>query len=337
MHYLVRLSQVHETFRKPELQALASLLDIDIEFISYDVNSPFCIFRAQSEAHARAIVSRSILSKAVYELWGVGGNQDELHHDIYQRTQHWWPLYRTVSFKFEIDSYRAKRSPQEQREIIESFDYLGLEGPILMRHAEQEFCICEDWDAQGHSLNQIYLGRWISNGNRDAVHKYDLKKRHYISTTSMDSELALVTANLTCAGPGKLFLDPFVGTGSFPVACAHFGAVNLGSDIDPRSIRGKVPGRNIAGNFRQYDLSSKWLDGFSADLTNTPIRTQRRLFDGIICDPPYGVREGLKVLGRRKDHLRPKDAIYVDGEAAHLYELPETNRPSNRRGLESRR
>ncbi|KAL8668920.1 MAG: hypothetical protein Q9224_007767, partial [Gallowayella concinna] len=44
-----------------------------------------------------------------------------------------------------------------------------------------------------------------------------------------------------------------------------------------------------------------------------------RLLDGIICDPPYGVREGLKVLGSRGDGGKKKEIVWLDdGEAAHL-------------------
>ena len=35
MEYLVRLAQVHESFRRPELQALAKLQNIDIQFLDY--------------------------------------------------------------------------------------------------------------------------------------------------------------------------------------------------------------------------------------------------------------------------------------------------------------
>lgn len=60
----------------------------------------------------------------------------------------------------------------------------------------------------------------------------------------MDSELAFLTANLSLAGRGKVFYDPFIGTGSLPIACAHFGSMVLGSDIDGRMLRGsdKVSG-----------------------------------------------------------------------------------------------
>ena len=35
MEYLIRFVQMHETFRKPEIEALAELANINIEFLSY--------------------------------------------------------------------------------------------------------------------------------------------------------------------------------------------------------------------------------------------------------------------------------------------------------------
>lgn len=173
-----------------------------------------------------------------------------------------------------------------------------------MRNPDETFHVLEEWPFRpagqppGPHPTRAFFGRWLGNSSRDLCAVYDLKKRGYISTTSMDSELALVTANMAHAGPGKLFYDPFVGTGSFPVAAAHFGALAFGSDIDGRSMRGKGGKKSIKGNFTQYKLQSCLGDFFTADLTNTPLLT-RRWLDGIVCDPPYGVREGLKVLGTR--------------------------------------
>jgi tRNA (guanine10-N2)-methyltransferase len=201
--------------------------------------------------------------------------------------------------------------------LIESFSYLGFNGPIVMRGADETFCVFEEWDSSGTSLKRIWLGRLIARGSRDAIATYDLKKRCYISTTSMDAELALVTANMTLAAPGKLIYDPFVGTGSFIVAAAHFGAYVTGSDIDGRSVRGKDGKRNVKANFKQYGLEGRFLDAWVADITNSPLRTGRCL-DGILCDPPYGIREGLKVLGTR-DQAKVKEVFYLEnGEAAHL-------------------
>ena len=105
-----------------------------------------------------------------------------------------------------------------------------------------------------------------------------------------------------------------VGTGSFTLSCAHFGASTLGSDIDGRSIRGTTE-RNVVSNYQQYGTVSQLLDNFISDLTHTPLRVVRFL-DGIVCDPPYGVREGPKVLGYRGE--KEAKFVYVDGVPAHL-------------------
>jgi len=177
----------------------------------------------------------------------------------------------------------------------------------------------------------------------------------------MDAELSLLTANMSLVAPGKVVYDPFCGTGSFLVAAAHFGGIVAGSDMDGRVVRGKckdskvLPSRkgkvedrarrgdgvakgneagrgerSAKGNLKQYGLEGMWLDGFVADLTNSPMRIlpfndgnesgrskPKRWLDCIVCDPPYGIREGLKVLGTDKPELL-KEVRLPDGQLAHL-------------------
>jgi tRNA (guanine10-N2)-methyltransferase len=386
--------------------------------------SPFCIVRLKPSTvqAARALIERSVLSKAIYELWGAGtgysndngnlvgdgegnggGGRGEggVHADVRRRSAHLWPRYKTCSFRFDVDAYQGKRSEAEKRRLIESFSYVGFDGPIVMRGAAQRFCIFEERVSGGYAssgspppplcppsgdggnggdggggrsksggvsgvsdgsgnddsgndggngnggdsgtVTRVYLARWLADGGRAAVRRYSLKRRAYIATTSMDAELALVTANAALAAPGRLFYDPFAGTGGFPLACAHFGAVAAGSDIDGRTIRGTGAcsragcvlvsvgsgvgagvgagaGAGIAANFAQYGLAGRWLDGFIADVTQSPVRRARWL-DGIVCDPPYGVREGLRVLGHR-DPERSREATMFKGKALHLYAIP---------------
>ena len=242
-----------------------------------------------------------------------------------RRTSTLWPQYQDCTFKFDWDTYQGSRTLVSQRPIIESFNYMGFAGPIRMKNAEQTFCIFEEYDYHEKApaaLRKICLGRFIAASSRHVLDTYTLKKRQYINTTSMDSELAFLTANITLAAPHKLFYDPFVGTGSFPIACSHFGARTWGSDIDGRMVRGRG-GRDVRTNFSQYGLLSLYGDGFIADLTHSPLRgstahppAQGRWLDGIICDPPYGVREGLKVLGAKDGS--GKEAVFVNGEASHL-------------------
>lgn len=272
-------------------------------------------------------VNRSILSKDVYELWGAGTNYEELHKDVRRRSEHLWRDYDNASWRFEFQSYAGSRTVEKRREIMGSFTYMNMKGPIQMKNPDQEFCIVEEYmddiEAAARGVSQseeprkIFLGRKLGNSCRDDMVKYDLKKRRYIGTTSMDAELSLVTANMALAAPGKLFYDPFVGTGSFIVCAAHFGALTMGSDIDGRSFRGKdLTKIGIFENFVQYGTESKYIDTFASDLTNTPFR-RTGFLDGIVCDPPYGVREGLRVLGQRKG--KPAVNVIIDGVPAHLY------------------
>jgi tRNA G10 N-methylase Trm11 len=47
MEYLIRLAQMHETFRRPELEALAVLHNVDLEILEYSDEvrrEPFLIY-----------------------------------------------------------------------------------------------------------------------------------------------------------------------------------------------------------------------------------------------------------------------------------------------------
>ncbi|KAG7413449.1 hypothetical protein ACKAV7_007499 [Fusarium commune] len=256
MDFLIKFAQAHETFRVPEIEALALVEGLDMKIVDYSQDSPFCIVHLDSVESAKRLAKRSILIQSIHELWGKGSTLDELHESVKTNTSHVWDSYLGKSFKFDVDPYQGTRSAKKRIELINSFRFLGWTGPVKMTNPDNLFTIFEMWPYNSVPLNipdptMMYLARHVGNSSRELLVKFDLKKRGYISTTSMDSELALVTANLALAAPGKLFYDPFVGTGSFPIACAHFGALAFGSDIDGRSIRGEGGNKSLKGNFDQ--------------------------------------------------------------------------------------
>jgi tRNA (guanine10-N2)-methyltransferase len=250
-----------------------------------------------------------------------------------------WSTYEQASFRFTVEGYQGGKSAADQRIIIDSFSYLGFQGQPQMRNPDAAFRIFEQYDLDVKVPRCLYFGRLIAESRRNEAKKtYDLKMRHYISTTSMDAELTLITANIAQVAPGKLFYDPFMGTGGFPIACAHFGAVVFGSDIDGRTIRGlggsarrgQTGKMDVVGNFKQYGLASSYLGGFVSDITNTPLRILPRgqesatgYLDGIVCDPPYGIREGLKVLGSRQELLDSERQSHQDQYKAPGYIPPK--------------
>lgn len=272
-----------------------------------------------SDDAATALVTRSILSQGIYELWGQGHTYKELHASVHTISRERWAQYEHSTFRFAVEGFQGGKSTADQHRIIDTFSYMGFKGLPQMRHPDVAFRVFEDYKLNVKEPHSLYFGRLVAESRRNEMKKtYDLKKRHYISTTSMDAELTLLTANIAQVAPGKLFYDPFMGTGGFPIACAHFGAVVFGSDIDGRTIRGtggsarrgQTGKMDVTLNFKQYGLSSSYLGGFVSDLTNTPLRLspqdndlRKGYLDGIVCDPPYGIREGLKVLGSRQELL----------------------------------
>ncbi|PNP44125.1 hypothetical protein TGAM01_v203355 [Trichoderma gamsii] len=324
MDFLIKFASEHESFRLPEIEALAVLEGVDLKIKEYSSESPFCVVQLPSVEDAKKLLRRSVMAHSIHELWGTGPTLEALHEAIKSQTSHLWPQYKETSFKFIVDSYQGAHSNKDRLALIDSFSYLPFDGPIRMSKPDNTFTVFELWPFNSVPLkiehpDSIRLGRFVATSARDIIHRYDLKKRKYISTTSMDAELSLVTANIAHAAPGKLFYDPFVGTGSFPIACAHFGAIGWGSDIDGRSMRGEGDKKkSLPGNFTQYGLKPQLGGFFSADLTNTPIR-RRRIWDGVVCDPPYGVREGLKVLGLKN----PENATWLIELGVNEWQSPD--------------
>ncbi|KAF5627348.1 adoMet-dependent tRNA methyltransferase complex (Trm11p-Trm112p) [Fusarium sp. NRRL 25303] len=270
MDFLIKFAQAHETFRVPEIEALALVEGLDMKIVDYSQDSPFCIVYLDSVESARRLAKRSILIQSIHELWGKGRTLDELHESVKTNTSHVWDSYLGKSFKFDVDPYQGTRSAKKRIELINSFRFLGWTGPVKMTNPDNLFTIFEMWPYNSVPLNildptMMYLARHVGNSSRELLVKFDLKKRGYISTTSMDSELALVTANLALAAPGKLYYDPFVGTGSFPIACAHFGALAFGSDIDGRSIRGEGGNKSLKGNFDHFLVMLDDILSFAAE------------------------------------------------------------------------
>lgn len=297
---------------------------IEVDLSNHNEKSPFLIVNLESDAHAQNLIKRSILAKAIYELWGQGKDLDELHKDVQLKSSDKFELYKTTSFKFDFVSFMGNKTAEEKVNTIETFEYLGFEGKIKMKNPETVFAFLEEYTVSGMEKadkpHHLWFGKEIQLSARSlgAVETYDLKKRKYIGTTSFEAELSLISCNIAQVTPGKIIYDPFTGTGSFLVAGAYFGAYPLGSDIDPRSIKGKGPQCNLKSNFKQYGTTSQFMDTFVMDFTNNAFRSDL-VVDSIVCDPPYGVREGLKVCGAKNpEKAAGRENHIVDGELGHF-------------------
>ncbi|KAF8197920.1 RNA methylase [Pholiota molesta] len=319
--FLFQFAQAHNDFRLPELESIAELLGISFslppEPENCDPTRPFLVLDLDKEEHARLLARRCILIKAVYEYYAQGSTYDELH-DANRQSQPLWECYvQDTSFRFLVTSSQHKIPQSRQREVIESFAYMGFLGKIEMKNPDIILTCFEEYDDRHGTtrmkhegdgqFREVFFGRLLEEGSaRQLIGKFDVKKRAYYGNTSMESEISLLMANQTLASPGKLIYDPFMGTGSMSYPTSHFGALVIGSDIDGRQMRGKQKTPGVIRAATQYGTASRIIDLATFDVTHNPWRCGE-LFDSIVTDPPYGVRAGAKRLGRKKelpDHKR---------------------------------
>ncbi|TFK26531.1 RNA methylase [Coprinopsis marcescibilis] len=358
--YLVHFAQVHNEFRIPELQSIAELHGFQVQIVENpgghgsDPNRPFMVLQLDDEKHAKILAQRCILIKAIYEFYAQGTTYAELHqqNQLPEIRVEWQKYVEDTTFKFFVTGYNHKIPQRRQREVIESFSYMGFLGKIDMKNPEISLICFEEYDEdrklatrakhEGDSqFKQVYFGKLLAESSaRPLVGVFDVKKRKYFGNTSMEAEVSLLMANQTMASPGKLMYDPFMGTGSMAYPVAHFGALVFGSDIDGRQMRGKQGVEGEPGVMRaakQYGVQNRILDLATFDITHNPWRTGG-MFDAIITDPPYGVRAGAKRLGRKRElserqkelcrlhreNPRPDDTPYIPPtkpyELSHLVE-----------------
>jgi tRNA (guanine10-N2)-methyltransferase len=75
----------------------------------------------------------------------------------------WENDYKQASFCFQFDIFNNTRNLKEQVALIESFSYLGFEGPIKMDQPDQTFVILELWsEERPRKLLKVYFGRFVS-------------------------------------------------------------------------------------------------------------------------------------------------------------------------------
>ncbi|KAH8925014.1 tRNA guanosine-2'-O-methyltransferase [Atractiella rhizophila] len=330
--YILWFVADHPHFRLPELYSICSMYSISMTILGSEEEpsigwlklNTFLIVLLDDEHAADLLASRSMLLKEVWEYWADGATYDDVHAVLKESKVLWSRFEHQKSFKFSVAALNAGILPERRQEIVESFSYMGFTGDIRMYNPELDVACIEDHYPQEHrpphltsTLRRIYMGRKLREGQRKLLSLYSLKTRHYIGNTAMPPEISFLMANQAKACPGKLVYDPFVGTGSMLLSCAHFGSFVMGSDLDGRQLRGKGEG-GTRSNFEAYGLTDKLIDFFTGDITQFPLDTGD-IFDAIVCDPPYGVRAGAKKLGRKGNRkpLAEEPFMLEDGNYSH--------------------
>uniref|UniRef100_A0A3B5B7J2 tRNA (guanine(10)-N(2))-methyltransferase TRMT11 n=1 Tax=Stegastes partitus TaxID=144197 RepID=A0A3B5B7J2_9TELE len=352
LQYLLHLAQDNLDFRLPEIKALLALRAKPFRPCeNFKEKSPFWCLDGLCEDDVRIfwpsvcddkVTSLILFYRSAFELWGHGRTHSELRTSILN-----YPLKNMSPFMHKDSTYRINVYTfnktllfAERIERIDAMEYLPFEGTVSLKSPQHIFCLLEDYGTDPNNIPEhpsyIYFGRWIADGQRELIRSHSVKNRHFIGNTSMDAGLSFIMANHARVKENDLIFDPFVGTGSLLVACSHFGAYVCGTDIDYNTIHGKGrssrknqkwrgPDENIRANLRQYGTERMYLDVMVSDAAK-PVWRNAALFDAIITDPPYGIRESTRKTGSHKDITKPPDGIYVEShvpvsQAYHLSDI----------------
>ncbi|XP_039300155.1 tRNA (guanine(10)-N2)-methyltransferase homolog [Nilaparvata lugens] len=266
------------------------------------------------------LASRSVCLRSITELWAHSNSIEQLHEQLKKLPDEVMPHFEPhLSFKIKVESFGHAQSLKEKIQKIETFSYLPIQGPIKLKNPDRSFLYTEYYGLTPNNVPEqpyhVFFGRVISSGQRNVISELSLKKRKFIGNTSMDAQLSLLMANMAKVSDGDLIFDPFVGSGSLLVAAARFGGHVLGADIDYLMLHGRTkPTRkqdrfknravdeSIYSNMKQYGILNNYLDVVVAD-SSLPLWRDDLIFDAIITDPPYGIREATERVGSTKSNV----------------------------------
>ncbi|XP_039603751.1 tRNA (guanine(10)-N2)-methyltransferase homolog isoform X2 [Polypterus senegalus] len=295
--YLLHLAQEHIEFRLPEIKSLLSLNGA--QFIAeenFGEKSPFWILNISSEEAARGIMKRTVCAKSIFELWGYGKTHEELYTSLKKYPVQDMGHFLKVDSTYKINVYTFNKTLTHQERItkIDALEFMPFQGKVNLKNPEHVFCLLEDYGSDPnripeHPLN-IYFGRWIADGQRDLIRSFSVKKRHFIGNTSMDAGLSFIMANHGKVKANDLVFDPFVGTGK----------------ASRKNQKWRGPDENIRANLRQYNTEKSYIDVLVSDASKS-IWVPKMLFDAIITDPPYGIRESTRKIGCQREAAKSNE------------------------------
>ncbi|ELP94162.1 hypothetical protein EIN_185590 [Entamoeba invadens IP1] len=334
MRVLIRFYESQPEFRFAEFDSLIHLFNVRCVYDASTICNVYLYADFDSLEDIKKVCSRSVLIETVYEIWGEAKTYEELVPIVYSKADELIPIYKGKTFKLKVTCFGKNYRIPEQVKIFDKFkdfklyDYLGA---VDLKNPDLNISIMENI---GHLKKtsdvpqNIYYGIELCYGNRKLMTHFSLKVRPYIGTTSMDPELCCLMSNFGCCREGSVMCDPFAGTGSTLVTSAYFGSYVLGLDISNVTLRGKEYYQNmtkkttkpivdVTTNINYYKLNDKFLGLVTNDFAMSSLKV-RPMFDCIVTDPPYGIREGARKVGKRHPDMEPRPVIWGEDYHQHI-------------------
>jgi tRNA G10 N-methylase Trm11 len=151
-----------------------------------------------------------------------------------------------------------------------------LKQGLLENHAEILLCIGKEETA---------IGTTVAVHNPFEFQKRDLEKPVQRKIFGISPRVAKIMINLSHCGPGKVFLDPFCGVGTFLQEALLIRAKVIGLDINRWCI--DAAWRNLEWIAREYSLEDADFGVVQGDATKLTSKI-REVVDSIATEPDLG-------------------------------------------------
>ena len=210
--YLCHLiSNTWFNFRVPELRAVAGLAGVELaidpeEEAALREESVFLTVRVADDANVARLAARTVMVRRFVDLWASGDSWETLAATVRALSPEVYGAYLAegTTFKVRVEAFGRAFSEAEKVEQIERLgQLLPFRGKVRLKAPQHSFVLLCDQSTAGRPP-RLYFGREVASGQRELPGVYDLKRRNYIGTTSLDAELALLMANLARVRPHHL-------------------------------------------------------------------------------------------------------------------------------------
>jgi tRNA (guanine10-N2)-methyltransferase len=327
---LVRFKDKHEGMCVSELLSLFKVFGYSHIEVNAEDPHPFMHIRSThreqpiTQAVCQKICERSMLVQGFYEDLGCGTTYDELIASFDLPRLNDLVYAPGVALKMNVETYGVKLEQKYKTDKIHRVLSVFKEKvKVDLKNPTLNLFIFEQMRSK-HNVNnyllKLFFAQEIAINKNTLPLQFQLRDRPFLNTTSMDPCLSFIMANQGLVQKGSLVFDPFVGSGSVLVSCAHFGGYVEGADYDPRVFAGQDEEKeSVKENFKFYGFGERFLGVIRADFSQ-PWFCDRPVLDAIITDPPYGIREGIKKIGRRPD--KKKKMVEVDETAPGFIHVP---------------
>jgi len=288
--FLIVHPHIHNSFIRSELESLIGMFNTvcTVESTKIEKRGGTTVIFARSSL-VDFLLDRAILISKVVLL---ADSLEDLKEEIEKR----YADNRT--YKVEVGSHIRKLPEGSKKIELEKLDSILESGTVRMSSPEVVVEILE-------TEEKTHTGVLYGYSRRKEHLKYNLKKRMFLGTTSMDNEISFLMSNIAQIDRKSVVLDCFSGTGSVLLPSALLGAFVIGSDVNRRQFVGRdtyhknpkiktmAPGTDVYTNFKQFGVENKVLGFCTSDVFDGETLKPQTV-DAVIFDPPYGGREGVQ-------------------------------------------